>query len=159
MIDTNFKGLLYVLRSFVGPMIQRNRGHIINICSVAGHGAYMGGNVYSATKHAVHGTSKLLRIDLMGTAIRVSEIDPGAVNTEFSTVRWNDKVRADAFYHDFVPLVANDVADAVLYCATRPPHVNIAEIVVYPQCQASLTDVVRGGAKPVGIFEPKPASR
>lgn len=143
MIDTNIKGLLYVTRALLPGMIKKNRGHIINIGSVAGHGCYISGNVYSATKHAVRAISKSLRLDLMGTAIRVSEIDPGAVHTEFSEVRWNDKTRADKFYADFVPLVADDIADAVIYCATRPEHVNIAEMVVYPQSQASIIDIYR----------------
>ncbi len=143
MIDTNVKGLLYVTRAFVPGMIKRNHGHIINIGSVAGHGAYQGGNVYAATKHAVKALSRSLRLDLMGTAIRVSEVDPGAVNTEFSVVRWKDQERADKFYADFIPLLAEDIADNVLYCATRPPHVNIAELLVYPQSQASLTNIVR----------------
>jgi len=82
-------------------------------------------------------------LDLIGTAIRVSEVDPGAVNTEFSEVRWNDKERAAKFYEGFIPLTAEDIADAIIYCATRPPHVNVAEIVVYPQAQASLTDIYR----------------
>lgn len=143
MIDTNIKGLLYVTRAFLPSMIKRNSGHIVNIGSVAGHGCYIAGNVYSATKHAVRAISKSLRLDLMGTAIRVSEVDPGAVHTEFSEVRWNDKERANRLYEGFKPLVADDIADAVVYCTTRPPHVNIAEIVVYPQAQASLTDISR----------------
>ena len=145
MIDTNVKGLLYVTKAFLGPMIKRDRGHIINVGSVAGHGCYHAGNVYSATKHAVRAISKSLRLDLIGTAIRVSEVDPGAVNTEFSEVRWNDKERAAKFYEGFVPLMAEDIADAIIYCATRPPHVNVAEIVIYPQAQASLTDIYRQG--------------
>lgn len=145
MIDTNIKGLLYVTRSFLPSMIKRNRGHVINIGSVAGHGCYVAGNVYCATKHAVRAISKSLRLDLMGTAIRVSEVDPGAVHTEFSEVRWNDKERAEKLYEGFAPLTAEDIADAVVYFATRPPHVNIAEVVVFPQAQASLTDIYRPG--------------
>lgn len=143
MIDTNIKGLLYVTKAVLPPMIERNHGHIINIGSIAGHGCYVTGNVYCATKHAVRAISKSLRLDLMGTAVRVSEVDPGAVETEFSEVRWNDKEKAKKFYQGFEPLVAEDIADAVVYCATRPPHVNIAELVVMPQAQASLTDVYR----------------
>jgi NADP-dependent 3-hydroxy acid dehydrogenase YdfG len=145
MIDTNIKGLLYTTRAALPSMVRRNSGHIINIGSVAGHGCYTGGNVYSATKFAVRAISKSLRIDLFGTGIRVSEIDPGAVETEFSEVRWNDKEKAKKLYQGFHPLVAEDIADAVVYCATRPSHVNIAEIVVYPQAQASLTDIYREG--------------
>lgn len=143
MIDTNVKGLLYVTRAFLPRMIKRNRGHIINIGSVAGHGCYKLGNVYSATKHAVRAITQSLRLDLAGTALRVSEVDPGAVHTEFSEVRWKDKERAEKFYEGFSPLTAEDIADAVLYCATRPAHVNIAEIVVFPQAQASLRDIHR----------------
>lgn len=146
MIDTNIKGLLYVTKAGLASMIKRNQGHIINIGSVAAHGCYIAGNVYSATKHAVRAISKSLRLDLMGTAIRVSEIDPGAVHTEFSEVRWKDKDRANKLYEGFTPLVAEDIADAVIYCATRPPHVNISELVVFSQAQASLTDIYREGA-------------
>ena len=153
MIDTNIKGLLYVTKAFLKPLIQRNKGHVVNIGSVAGHGHYASGNVYCATKHAVRAISKSLRIDLMGTAIRVSEIAPGAVQTEFSDIRWNDKERGKKFYETFVPLTAEDIADAVMYCVTRPPHVNIAEIVVFPQAQASLTDLYRG--QPIkNVFDP-----
>lgn len=152
MIDTNIKGLLYMTKLALPPMIERNQGHIINIGSIAGHGCYATGNVYCATKHAVRALSKSLRIDLMGTAIRVSEVDPGAVNTEFSEVRWSDKERAKKFYEGFQPLVAEDIADTVAYCATRPPHVNIAELVVFPQAQASLTDLCRDGSLPKDIF-------
>ena len=143
MIDTNIKGLLYVTRTAIPQMIKRNRGHIINIGSVAGHGCYVAGNVYCATKHAVRAISQSLRLDLSGTAIRVTEIDPGAVETEFSEVRWQDKERAEKFYQGFDPLIAEDIADAVAYCATRPQHVNIAELIIYPQAQASLTTIYR----------------
>ena len=146
MIDTNIKGLLYVTKAALPTMIQRNRGHIINIGSVAGQGCYLSGNVYCATKHAVRAISKSLRLDLMGTAIRVSEIAPGAVHTEFSEVRWNDKKKSDQFYGSFVSLTAEDIADAIVYCATRPSHVNVSEMVIFPQAQASLTDIYRGEA-------------
>lgn len=155
MIDTNVKGLLYVTRALLGSMVKKNQGHIINMGSVAGHGCYVGGNVYSATKHAVRAISKSLRLDLMGTEIRVSEIAPGAVQTEFSDVRWNDKERAKKLYEGFTPLVADDIADAVIYCATRPPHVNIAEIVIYPQAQASPTDIYRQGQPIKSVFDTK----
>lgn len=155
MIDTNMKGLLYVTKAFVGGMIQRNRGHIVNMGSVAGHGCYAAGNVYVATKHAVRAISKSLRLDLMGTAIRVSEVAPGAVHTEFSEVRWNNKEKSDKFYEGFAPLTAEDIADAVVYCVTRPPHVNVAELVVFPQAQASLTDIHRPGQPRKSMFENK----
>lgn len=146
MIDTNVKGLLYVTKAALPFLLKNNQGHIINIGSVAGHDCYPAGNVYCATKHAVRAISQSLRMDLMGTAIRVSEIDPGAVKTEFSLVRYNDEDRAKKMYEGFEPLVADDIADAVLYCATRPPHVNVAELVVYPQAQASIRDLLRKGA-------------
>jgi NADP-dependent 3-hydroxy acid dehydrogenase YdfG len=137
MIDTNIRGLLYVTRALLPAMVARNSGHIINIGSIAGHEHYLMGNVYSATKHAVRALSKSLRIDLNGTKIRVSEIAPGAVETEFSEVRFDhDLQKAKDVYKGFQPLVAADIADAVVYCATRPEHVNIAEIVVYPLAQA-----------------------
>lgn len=137
MIDTNIRGLLYVSKAILPLMLARNSGHIINIGSIAGHECYIGGNVYSATKHAVHAISKSMRIDLLGTAIRVSEIAPGAVHTEFSEVRWNDKKRSDDFYSAFTPLVADDIADAIVYCATRPLHVNVSEIHMQSIDQAS----------------------
>jgi 3-hydroxy acid dehydrogenase/malonic semialdehyde reductase len=152
MIDTNIKGLLYVTKYALSSMLQRNHGHIINIGSVAGHGCYISGNVYCATKYATRALSKSIRMDLMGTAIRVSEVDPGAVETEFSEVRWNDKDKAKKFYQGFQPLAADDIADAVVYCATRPPHVNVAELIVFPQAQASLTDLYRQGDTVKSIF-------
>ncbi len=155
MIDTNVKGLLYLTRAVVGFMIKRNQGHVINIGSVAGHGCYISGNIYSMTKHAVRAITQSLRLDLIGTALRVSEVDPGAVETEFSEVRWNDKERGKKFYEDFTPLTANDIADTIVYCATRPPHVNISEIVVYPQAQASLTNVYRAGQGSKSPFDVK----
>lgn len=143
MIQTNICGLLYVTRAILPGMVKRNSGHIVNIGSVAGHDVYPMGNVYSATKHAVRAISKSTRMDLLGTSVRLTEIAPGAVNTEFSTVRWNDKKRADDFYKDFQPLVANDIADAIIYCTTRPAHINIAELVIYPTAQASVAHIHR----------------
>jgi 3-hydroxy acid dehydrogenase/malonic semialdehyde reductase len=143
MIDTNIKGLLYVTHEVIQGMVTRNSGHIINISSIAGHEHYPNGNVYCATKHAVRSLSKNLRLDLLGTALRVSDVAPGAVETEFSIVRWKDKEKAEKFYQDFTPLVAADIADAVVYCATRAQHVNIAEIVVYPTDQASANHIAR----------------
>lgn len=143
MIDTNIKGLLYVTKAVLPSMIKKNRGHIVNIGSIAGHECYTAGNVYCATKYAVQAISKSLRLDLSGTAIKVSEIIPGAVETEFSEVRWKDKEKAKQFYQGFMPLVAEDVADAVLYCVTRPAHVNIAELVIFPQAQSSATNIHR----------------
>lgn len=153
MIDTNIKGLLYVTKAALPSMLKKNEGHIINIGSAAGHGYYMSGNVYCATKHAVKALSQCIRLDLMGTLIRVSEVDPGAVETEFSEVRWNDKKKAKEFYQGFQPLVADDIADAVVYCATRPKHVNISEIIVYPQAQAALTNLYRQGDRGSDLFD------
>lgn len=143
VIDTNIKGLLYMTRAALPSMIKKNQGHIINIGSIAGRWCYPGGNVYSATKYAVKGLSESLRMDLFGTAIRVSEIAPGAVETEFSEVRFGDKERAKKLYAGFEPLTPADIADGVIYCATRPPHVNVSELVMFPQAQASITQVFR----------------
>ncbi|CAN5423068.1 SDR family NAD(P)-dependent oxidoreductase [soil metagenome] len=138
MIDTNVKGLLYVTRAVLPGMIERGRGHVINLGSVAGHEVYPGGNVYAATKHAVDAITRGLRMDLFGTPVRVSTVDPGLVETEFSRVRFRgDEERAKRVYHGYQPLTPADVADAVLYCATRPPHVNIDEIILKPVAQAS----------------------
>jgi 3-hydroxy acid dehydrogenase/malonic semialdehyde reductase len=143
-IDTNVKGLLYVTRAFLSMMVERNSGHIINIGSIAGHELYPKGIVYCATKHAVRALSNGLRIDLFGTKIRVSSVDPGAVRTNFSEVRFKgDKARAEAIYEGFQPLQAEDVADAVVYCASCPPHVNISEIIIMPTDQACATMINR----------------
>lgn len=140
MIDTNVKGLLYVSREVVPGMVERGRGHIINIGSVAGHEVYPGGNVYCASKHAVKAISKGLKIDLLGTPVRVTSIDPGMVKTEFSIVRFHgDRGRADKVYEGLTPLSPDDIAEAALFCASRPPHVNINEIIIMPTAQASAT--------------------
>ena len=143
MIDTNVKGLLYVTHAILPGMLQRKQGHLVNMGSIAGQEAYPNGNVYCASKHAVHAISKTMRIDLLGTPIRVTEIAPGAVNTEFSTVRWNDPERAKSFYSDFEPLLAEDIADAIYYSITRPAHVDIAEITIMPTVQASANHLYR----------------
>ncbi|HLP88025.1 MAG TPA: SDR family oxidoreductase [Nostocaceae cyanobacterium] len=138
MIDTNIKGLLYLSRYVVPGMVERNRGHVINIGSIAGHQTYPGGNVYCGTKAAVKAISEGLKQDLLGTAVRVSSVDPGMVETEFSAVRFHgDTERAKQVYQGLQPLTGEDVADAVLYCATRSPHVNINEIILMPVDQAS----------------------
>lgn len=147
MIDTNIKGLLYVTHAILPTMILRNSGHIINIGSIAGRETYLKGNIYSATKHAVRAISQSLRIDLLGKSIRLTEIAPGAVETEFSEVRFNSKELAKAVYADFEPLVADDIADAVIYCATRKPSVNIAELLITPVVQASVNHLYRGEQK------------
>jgi len=144
MIDTNIKGLLYVSRAVLPGMVKRGQGHIINIGSIAGYEVYPGGNVYCATKFAVRALSKALRLDLNGTNIRVSEVSPGMVETEFSLVRFRgDKERAAKVYQGLTPLSPDDIADAVVYCASRPPHVNISEVMVMPTAQASATLVHR----------------
>jgi serine 3-dehydrogenase len=144
MIDTNVKGLLYVTRAVVPGMVKRGRGHIINLGSTAGHSVYPGGTVYCATKHAVGAITEGLKMDLHGTPVRVSSVDPGLVETEFSVVRFSGDVdRANAVYAGVQPLTAEDVADAILYCATRPPHVNISEIIMMPVGQSSPTMVHR----------------
>lgn len=147
MIDTNIKGLLYVSRQVLPGMLERNSGHIVNLGSIAGQDCYPDGNVYAATKHAVRAITKSMRMDLFGTNIRVTEIAPGAVETEFSKVRWNDEERANAFYQDFDPLLATDIADAIHYCVTRPAHVDIAEMTIMPTAQASCSMISRTGKK------------
>jgi len=119
-------------------MVERGRGHVINIGSIAGHEVYPGGNVYCATKFAVRALTKGLRLDLSDTPIRVSEVAPGMVETEFSLVRFHgDAERADKVYQGLDPLSPDDIAEAAVWCATRPPHVNISEVIVMPTAQAS----------------------
>jgi 3-hydroxy acid dehydrogenase/malonic semialdehyde reductase len=144
MIDTNVKGLLYVSRAIIPGMVERGSGHVINIGSIAGQEVYPGGNVYCATKFAVRALTKGLRLDLNGTPVRVSEVAPGLVETEFSIVRFHgDSERAGKVYQGLTPLLPDDIADAVVWCATRPPHVNISEVVVMPTAQASTMVVHR----------------
>eukprot|EP00698_Gefionella_okellyi_P006126 TRINITY_DN15574_c0_g1_i1.p1 TRINITY_DN15574_c0_g1~~TRINITY_DN15574_c0_g1_i1.p1 ORF type:complete len:262 (+),score=43.78 TRINITY_DN15574_c0_g1_i1:64-849(+) len=144
MIDTNVKGVMHMLRAFLPGMKERNRGHIIQIGSVAGIESYPGGSVYTASKHALHALTKSLRMELVATPLRVTEIMPGLVNTEFSTVRFSgDQARAESVYAGLEPLVADDVADSVVFVATRPPHVQIAEILMFPTAQAAATTVHR----------------
>jgi len=144
MIDTNIKGLLYVSRAVIPGMVARKRGTIINIGSIAGHEVYPRGNVYAATKHAVDALTKGMRLDLVDTPVRVCTVDPGLVETEFSMVRFRgDKEKAKAVYQNLEPLSPEDIADAVVFCATRPQHVQIAEMIVLPTAQASTTLVHR----------------
>jgi 3-hydroxy acid dehydrogenase / malonic semialdehyde reductase len=146
MIDTNVKGLLHVDRAVVPLMVARRRGTVVHIGSIAGRQTYPGGNVYCATKSAVHALAEGLRLDLLGTGVRVTSVEPGMVLTEFSEVRFHgDRDRAAGVYRGVVPLSAEDVADAVLFVATRPDHVQIAEMVVLPTDQASATHVHRRG--------------
>ncbi|GEO03053.1 short-chain dehydrogenase [Adhaeribacter aerolatus] len=142
MLDINVKGLLYVSKEIIPLMIKQQRGHIINIGSVAGKEAYPNGNVYNASKFAVDALSQGMRFDLVKEGIKVSEINPGLVQTEFSEVRFKgDKGRAEAVYQGFQPLVAEDIADIILFMVTRPAHVNLAEVLVFPAAQASATVV------------------
>jgi NADP-dependent 3-hydroxy acid dehydrogenase YdfG len=136
MIDTNLKGLLNVTREILPMMVERDAGHVINIGSVAGCIAYPKGNVYNATKFAVRGLTEAIAIDLHGTSVRVSSVDPGAAETEFSVVRFHgDDERAKKIYDGFQPLTAEDVADAVVYVANAPAHVNVSKLVVLPTAQ------------------------
>ncbi len=144
MIDTNIKGLLYLTRYVVPGMINRDRGHVVNIGSIAGHQTYPGGNVYCGTKAAVRAISEGLKQDLLGTPIRVTSVDPGMVETEFSEVRFHgDAERAKKVYQGLTPLTPEDVADVVFFCVTRPAHVNINEVILMPVDQASTTLVNR----------------
>lgn len=140
MIDTNIKGLLYVTRCISPGMIARKKGHIVNIGSIAGKEVYPNGNVYCATKHAVDALTKGMRYDMLPYNIRVTQICPGAVETEFSVVRFHgDKNRADKVYEGFESLVAADVAECVWFAVSRPSHVNISDMIVMPTAQASGT--------------------
>ncbi len=144
MIDTNVKGLLYVTRCVSPLMAIRKKGLIVNISSIAGKEAYPGGNVYCGTKHAVEAITKGMRIDLLPHNIRVSSIAPGMVETEFSLVRFKgDETKAEQVYEGFKPLKAEDIAESLLFIATRPDHVSINDILIMPSAQASARDVRR----------------
>lgn len=144
MIDTNVKGLLNVTRSLLPEMIRLGRGHIINIGSTAGHMTYPRGNVYAATKHAVLALTEGMNLDVAGSAVRVSSVDPGFVETEFSVVRFHgDEQRAGRVYEGFRPLSGDDVADAVSYVANLPAHVNVANLVLVPTAQRNVYVVDR----------------
>lgn len=142
MIDTNIKGLLYVSRAVIPGMVKRGRGQVINIGSIAGHQVYPGGNVYCATKHAVGALTKGMLIDLVDTPIRISTIDPGLVETEFSLVRFDgDADRAGKTYRGYTPLSGDDIAEAAVWIASRPAHVQVAEMVILPTAQGSAVHV------------------
>lgn len=144
MIDTNVKGLLYVTRCVTPLMTSRKKGLIVNISSIAGKEAYPGGNVYCGTKHAVEAITKGMRMDLLPHNIRVSSIAPGMVETEFSLVRFKgDENKAEQVYNGFEPLRAEDIADSLLFIATRPDHVSINDTLIMPSAQASARDVNR----------------
>jgi 3-hydroxy acid dehydrogenase/malonic semialdehyde reductase len=144
MIDTNVKGLLYASRTVLPGMVERARGHVVNVGSVAGHQTYAGGAVYSATKYAVRAITDALRYDVLGKGIRVSNVEPGLAETEFSEVRFKgDRERAKTVYEGLTALRAEDVADAVIWCVTRPPHVNVQSVLIMPTDQASAHAVNR----------------
>jgi 3-hydroxy acid dehydrogenase/malonic semialdehyde reductase len=144
MIDTNIKGLLYVTKLVSNWMIDNGSGHIINIGSIAGKETYLNGNVYCATKHAVDSLNKAMRIDLLPYKIKVTAIHPGAVETEFSEVRFHgDKERAKKVYEGFDALNAHDIAETIWFVASRPPHVNINDILVMPTAQANTSHLLR----------------
>ena len=145
MIDINVKGLLYVSKAILPNMVDRNEGFVVNIGSVAGKEVYPNGNVYCASKHAVNALNKAMRIDLNKHNIRVSAIHPGAVETEFSEVRFKgDTTKAKSVYEGFKALQAEDIADIIHFVVTRPYHVNIEDLVVYPTAQATPTIINRG---------------
>lgn len=144
MIDTNIKGLLYITRELTPGMVARGSGHVINIGSIAGKEAYENGNVYNATKYAVDGLTQGMRIDLAEHGIRVTAINPGAVETEFSVVRFKgDQEKANSVYEGFEPLVASDIAEAILFAVTRPPHVNIDDMLIMATSQARTRKIVK----------------
>ncbi len=138
MIDTNIKGLLYVTRAILPGMVKRKKGHVVNIGSIAGKEVYPNGNVYCATKHAVDALTKAIRIDAVNAGIKVTQIAPGAVETEFSIVRFKgDKQKADSVYKGFEPLHPEDIADAIYYVTDLPPHVTINDLLIMPTAQAN----------------------
>jgi NADP-dependent 3-hydroxy acid dehydrogenase YdfG len=143
MIDTNVKGLLRLTRAVLPGFMAKKQGHVVNLGSVAGRWVYPGGAVYCATKFAVRAISEGLRLDLLGTGIRVTNIEPGMVHTEFSRVRFEDETKAEQVYAGMKPLTANDIAETIGWVVSRPAHVNIQELVIYPTDQASVRDVHR----------------
>ncbi len=144
MINTNIKGLLYVTKHISNKMIEQKKGHIINVGSIAGKEVYANGNVYCATKHAVDALNKGMRIDLLPHGIKVSAINPGMVETEFSIVRFDgDEERAKKVYENIVPLKPQDIAETIYWIATRPSHVNINDLIIMPTIQANATTILR----------------
>ena len=144
MIDTNIKGLLYITKKVCKLMIENKKGHIINVGSIAGKEAYANGNVYCGTKHAVDALNKGMRIDLLPHNIKVSAVNPGMVETEFSVVRFDgDESRAKKVYDGFQPLTPDDVAETIYWMASRPAHVNINDVIIMPAAQANSTTVKR----------------
>lgn len=146
MIDTNVKGLLHVSRAFLPAMVERGRGHVVNLGSIAGQQVYPRGNVYNATKYAVRALTEGMNLDLSGTGVKASSVDPGFVETEFSVVRFHgDEERAEEVYEGFTPLSADDVADVVHYVASAPAHVNVFDVVLLPTDQRNVYVVDRDG--------------
>jgi len=146
MIDINVKGLLYITKSVIPGMVERGTGHVVNIGSVAGKEAYPNGNVYCASKHAVDAINNGMRMDLNGTGVKVSQVCPGLVETEFSMVRFKgDSDRSSVVYDGFDPLTAIDIAEIIQFMVTRPKHVNLSDVIVFPLAQASSTLVNRKG--------------
>ncbi len=144
MLDINVKGFLYVYKAVIDGMIARNSGHIVNLGSIAGKEVYPKGNVYCATKHAVDALNTAMRLELNPYNIRVTTINPGLVNTEFSNVRFKgDQAKANSVYQGMTPLYAEDIAEIIAFAVSRPPHVNLGEILVLPTDQASSTVVRR----------------
>ena len=148
MIDTNLKGVLNVSRAFLPHMIARGRGHVVNLGSTAGHMVYPMGNVYNATKFGVQALTEGMNLDVAGTPIRVSAVDPGYVETEFSEVRFHgDRAKAKAVYEGFTPLSADDVADVIFYVVNLPEHVNVLDVIVVPTAQRNIYVVDRQANK------------
>jgi 3-hydroxy acid dehydrogenase / malonic semialdehyde reductase len=144
MIDTNVKGVLYVSRAVLPGMVERGRGHVINVGSIAGHEVYPNGNVYCASKFALDAITRGMMMDLVDTPVRVSTVDPGLVETEFSVVRfYGDTERAGKVYQGIRPLTGADVADTIAWVAAQPEHLQIAQVVILPKCQAGATVVHR----------------
>lgn len=144
MIDTNIKGLLYITRTVAPWMVEKKKGHIINVASIAGKEVYPSGNVYCATKHAVDALSRAMRLDLVEHGIKVTNVAPGLVETEFSVVRFKgDQEKAGKVYEGYHPLTAEDIADVIWFTASRPAHVNIADVLITATAQASSTVVVK----------------
>jgi len=144
MIDINVKGLLYVSKAVIPGMVERRSGHIVNIGSIAGKEVYPNGNVYCASKYAVDAINNGMRLDLNRYGIKVSQVNPGLVDTEFSEVRFKgDKQRSKSVYNGMTPLTGDDIADLILFVVTRPDHVNISDTIIFPTAQASSTLVRR----------------
>ncbi|TPX57009.1 hypothetical protein PhCBS80983_g04146 [Powellomyces hirtus] len=144
MLDTNVKGLLNVTQAVLPSMQHRNAGHIINVSSISGRETYPGGGVYCASKHAVDALTRTLRMELVDSGINVTSIDPGLVETEFSIVRFaGDRNKAEAVYKGMQPLTPTDIAETVVFAASRPPHVQIASVLILPSAQAAATMVAR----------------